>query len=146
MITAACIADAIIRLVETSVEPVTFSRVAREIPGFAGPPYYDVRSHMDKRKIFWTNLTEDGRDALTTVLNGRVALEATSPLPYLLDGNGEMPAPGADENGIWVPLLLHPAKTANLALGPGLFRVPRGALPAAVGLGGRVLDVLHPLH
>jgi hypothetical protein len=80
------ISNEIVGLVERTGGLVTIARIHREIPGFAGPPYRDVRSRADRQKIFWTGMTEAGCQALTSVLNGRVALEPTSPLPYLLDG------------------------------------------------------------
>ena len=119
------IADEIVALVERTDGPVTFHRVEREVSGFGAsePPYRDFYSGQAGRPVvWWSNMSEAGAQALKNVLLGnRIAVEMVNALPYILEGGGL-----ADD--AWQPLVLLPAKQANVSAMNGLFRVPEELL------------------
>jgi hypothetical protein len=109
---ASRMADLIVELVERTDGPVTLARIHREIQGFAKEDphvwqYYLERD--DGEQIIWDGMTEAGLKALNKVMCGRrVAIQyLTSQLLYLIDGCYHR-----SEN--WVPIVLLPAKAANV--------------------------------
>ena len=105
------IADAIVELVERIDGPVTLVQVEREVPGFAGhaPPFYDhVVRHAGRETSYWYDMSEAGVGALQKVLRGRrVAVQFVSQLLYLVED-------GLIEEENWQPIVLLPARAANL--------------------------------
>ena len=118
---ASRIADEIVALVERTDGPVTFYKVQREVAGFgkSEPPY---RSVYRGRLLYWADMTDAGAQALDAVLDGkRVAAEVVDVLPYLSEGGGL-------KDDEWQPVVLLPARQANMSAKNGLFRVPRELL------------------
>jgi len=115
------IADAIVELVERSDGPVTLAQVQREISGFAKhePPSWEhVVKHDGRETSFWSEMTEAGLTALLKVTRERrVAIQFVSILPYILDGC-------LIENEDWQPIVLLPARAANVDSPNWLLRVP----------------------
>jgi hypothetical protein len=71
-----------------------------------------------KLVVLWADMSEAGFQALHDVLHGnRVAIELVNPLIYMLEDGGL-----TDED--WQPIVLLPARGANLSGKNGLFRVP----------------------
>ena len=105
------IADAIVELVERTDGPVTLARVDREVAEFANhePPWWDyVIERGGATTVYWGGMTEAGSAALQKVLRGRrVAVQFVNLLPYLLDGL-------VDDEENWQPIVLLPARAANL--------------------------------
>ena len=118
---ASRIADAIVELVERTDAPVTLARVGREVAGFAKdePPNWSVvMEHNGVEKVHWAGMTEAGSAALYEVMYGRrVAVQFVSPLPYLLEHSLIH-----DEH--WQPIVLLPARAANLDSPNWLVRAP----------------------
>jgi hypothetical protein len=118
---ASRIADAIVELVERTDGSVTLARVAREVAGFAKdqPPTWSfVIEHNGVEKVYWAGMTEAGSAALQKVMYGRrVAVQFVSLLPYLLEHS-----PIHDEH--WQPIVLLPARAANLDSSKWLVRAP----------------------
>jgi hypothetical protein len=127
------IADEIVALVERTAGPVTLCRVHREVAGFgkSEPPY---RSVYRGPLVFWADMSDAGAQALNNVLYGnRVAIQLVDVLPYLLEG-------GALKDENWAPVVLLPAKAANVSTKNGLFRLPEAFLtPAEMRPSWRVL-------
>jgi hypothetical protein len=117
------IADAIVKLVERSRGGVTLFKLDREIPGFAteDPDSWDCYSELGgNQQIYWDGMTEVGTLALQQVLFGnKVAVEFTTPLIYLLLEGRYLNC----EN--WCPVLLYPAKAANVRTPQGLLYLPK---------------------
>jgi hypothetical protein len=120
------IANAIVAYVERADGPVTLCEIEREIPGFAKqePPAWECyRALGGAESVYWAGMTEAGMLALNAVMFGRrLAIQQTTFVPYLLEGR-------VVENENWQPVLLLPAKAANLVTPQALFRVPQFALP-----------------
>jgi hypothetical protein len=115
------IADAIVDLVNDSDGPVTFSRIALEVPGFAAqkPPThgYALELRPGTEMLLWSGMSEAGYLALRKIINGRrVAIQFVSALPYILDC-----FPVDDD---WMPAMLLPTKGAN-------FETPRWLIRAS---------------
>jgi hypothetical protein len=114
------IADAIVELVERSDGPVTLCKVAREVTGFAKeePPSWDYFiKHDGKETLYWCGMTEGGFLALQAVMRGRrVAVQPVNELPYVVDD-------GVIARDNWQPIVLLPAKAANLDSPKWLLRV-----------------------
>ena len=115
------IADAIVELVERIDGPVTLARVEREVPGFAGhaPPFCDhVVRHAGKETSFWYDMSEAGVGALLKVMTGRrVTIQFVNSLPYLLENY-------LIDNENWQPIVLLPARAANVDSPNWLIRAP----------------------
>lgn len=131
------IADAIVDLVERVDGPVTLCEVEREVAGFAkaDPPYWDCyREHGGVQAVYWSGMTKAGADALHQVMFGhRVAVQSVGVATYLLEDR--IPK---DEN--WQPVVLLPAKAANLYTPKVLLRLPETFLSTAeIRDGWRVL-------
>jgi hypothetical protein len=110
-------ADAIVQLVGRTDGPVTLARVEREISGFAkkDPPSWS-QVLVDERFI-WNGMTEAGCAALGQVIYGlRDAIQPVNVLPYLVEDYII-----TDEH--WWPIVLLPAKAANLQTPNFLVRV-----------------------
>jgi hypothetical protein len=105
------IADLIVELVERTNGPVTLAKIAREIPGFAKnePPSWDhIVTHAGGETVIWRGMTEAGEAALHKVMHGRkVAIQFVNLQPYLMDG-------WLVQDEHWCPILLLPARAANL--------------------------------
>jgi hypothetical protein len=108
---ASRIADAIVDLVERTDGPVTLAQIEREIPDFAtsGPPAWEYFLERDDGEtIIWDGMTEAGFMALRKVMSGRrVAVQYVNPLPYILEDC-------FIDDGRWWPVVLLPARAANL--------------------------------
>jgi hypothetical protein len=120
------IADAIIDLVERTDGPVTLAEVDREIPGFAEknhPTKWEyLVEHDDGETVIWAGMTEAGFEALREVISGRrVAVQYVSPMLYFIEG-----CYPRSEN--WMPVVLLPARAANLDTPNGLVRRSQGYL------------------
>jgi hypothetical protein len=104
-------ADAIVELVERTDGPVTLARVDREVPGFAKkepPSWCHVSTTAEGEMLIWDGMTEAGAAALRKVMHERkVAIQFVNMLPYLAEGY-------LLENENWWPIVLLPAKAANL--------------------------------
>jgi hypothetical protein len=115
------IADAIVTLVERTNGPVTLVQVEREIAGFAdheGPSRCHVITHANGETSFWNGVSQAGVAAFRKVMEERlVAIQYVSIVPYLFDG-----CVVPDEH--WQPIVLLPAKAANMATPIGLIRWP----------------------
>ena len=116
------IADAIVELVERCDGPVTLARITREIPGFGTneDPSWDYHiKHEGGVGIIWDGMTEAGTKALSKLIRGRrVAVQLVSAILYLLEGYSIL-----DER--CVPIVLLPARAANLETPAFLLRVAR---------------------
>ena len=116
------IADAIVELVERRDGPVTLAQVQREVPGFAKhePPSWEhVVKHDGRETSFWSEMTEAGLAGLLKVFRERrVAVQFVSVLPYLLEGC-------VIEDDDWQPIVLLPARAANVDSPNWLLRVPQ---------------------
>jgi hypothetical protein len=116
------IADAIVELVERRDGPVTLTQVQREISGFANHEPSSLRhvvKHDGRETSFWSEMTEAGLTALLKVTRERrVAIQFVSMLPYLLDGC-------VIEDDDWQPIVLLPARAANVDSPNWLLRVPQ---------------------
>lgn len=116
------IADAIVDLVERTDGPVTLVQVDREIEGFAKhePPFWDhVLTYAGGEASFWNEMTEAGLAALLKLMSERrVAVQFVSVLPYILDG-------GVIGHENWQPIVLLPARAANVDSRNWLIRVPQ---------------------
>ncbi len=117
------IADAIVNLVEGSDGPVTLAELDRDIPDFATkerPAWNGSINTGDGDQLIWAGMTEAGQLALSKVLyEQRVAVQFVSLLPYLLER-----CVLNEEN--WLPIVLLPAKAANLNTPKWLLRVSPG--------------------
>jgi hypothetical protein len=137
------IAHAIVELVERADGPVTLCKVHREIVGFGAlePPFRATyREEGDIRKVLWADMTKAGAQALDDVMFGqRVAVEVVDALPhYFMEG-------GSLECENWQPIVLLPARAANISTRNGLFRVPPAFLtPTEVRPSWRVLRPAAP--
>jgi hypothetical protein len=104
---ASGIADSIVELVERNDGPVTLAQVNGQVPGFAKEEPRGWSLAVGEAFI-WDGMTEAGCAALWQVTHGhRVAVQFVSPLPYILDGCIAI-------NETWVPIVLLPARAANL--------------------------------
>jgi hypothetical protein len=116
------IADAIVELVERCDGPVTLARITREIPGFGTneDPSWDYHiKHEGGVGIIWDGMTEAGTKALSKVIRGRrVAVQLVRAILYLLEGYSIL-------NERCVPIVLLPARAANLETPAFLLRVAR---------------------
>jgi hypothetical protein len=105
------IADLIVDLVERNDGPVTLVQIDREVPGFAKkepPAWCYVVEHVGGEMFIWEGMTEAGHAALRKVMNGRrVAIQFVNVLPYILEDC-------LIENENWRPIVLLPARAANL--------------------------------
>jgi hypothetical protein len=105
------IADLIVELVERTNGPVTLAKIAREIPGFAKnePPSWDhIVTCAGGETVIWCGMTEAGEAGLYKVMHGRkVAIQFVNLQPYLMDDF-------LVEDEHWCPIVLLPARTANL--------------------------------
>jgi hypothetical protein len=105
------IADAIVELVERTNGPVTLARIEREVSGFAKkePPTFQYSARtVDEEAIIWDGMSEAGATALRVVMVGhRVAVQPVDVRPYLAEGY-------LLKNGNWFPVVLLPARAANL--------------------------------
>lgn len=102
------IADAIVELVERTDGPVTLAQVERDIAGFAKdePPFYGYG--FNTGRFYWNGMTEAGEKGLEQVVRERrVAVQFVSLLPYLLEDC-------IIEDDNWQPIVLLPARAANL--------------------------------
>jgi hypothetical protein len=106
------IADAIVELVEHTDGPVPLGQLNRDIPDFASEEpdaweYYLERN--DGETIIWTNMTEAGVVGLRKAISERrIAIQVlANPLPYVI----AWPYPQCEN---WLPVVLLPAKAANL--------------------------------
>jgi hypothetical protein len=119
------IAEAIVELVERTDGPVTFGRIEREVGGFkakGGLEWDHLIEEQGRERIIWSGMTEAGVAALRRVLSQRsVALEHVSLVIYLVDGHLS-PRAG------WIPMVLLPAKDANVETERWLMRMPKGVL------------------
>jgi hypothetical protein len=115
------IADAIVKLVERIDGPVTFAQIQRDIAGFAAktaPAWDYIIENGAKETVIWTGMTEAGLAALEKLISGRrVAFQSVNVWPYLL---GDVLVDHPD----WQPVVLLPAKGANLSIPQWLMRVP----------------------
>lgn len=122
------IAAAIVDYVERANGPVTLCEIDREIPGFATdlPAAWGCQRELNGRlAVYWTGMTQAGAAALNKVMFGRkLAVQPTTILPYLLER-----ALIRDDN--WQPVLLLPARAANLSTPQALFRLPTEFLERA---------------
>jgi len=116
------IADAIVELVERTDGPVTLARVEREVSGFAKkepPTFHYATQTVDGETIIWDGMTEAGAAALRMVMRGhRVAVQPVDVRPYLAEGY-------LLENENWFPVVLLPARAANLEARHWLVRAPQ---------------------
>jgi hypothetical protein len=116
------IADAIVDLVERTNGPVTLAQVEREIEGFHKdePPFWcHVVTYAGGEASLWDEMTEAGLAALQKVtIERRVTVQFVSILPYILDS-----CVIADES--WQPIVLLPARAANVDSRNWLIRVPQ---------------------
>jgi len=105
------IADLIVDLVERTDGPVTLAQIDREVPGFAKkepPAWCHVVEHAGGEMFIWEGMTEAGHMALRQVMGGRkVAIQFVNELPYILEDC-------FIENENWWPIVLLPARAANL--------------------------------
>jgi hypothetical protein len=115
------IADAIVELVERTDGPVTLAQVDREVPGFAGhaPPFWNhVVMHAGGETSFWYDMSEAGLAALLKVMRGRrVAIQFVNVLLYFVEDR-------LVDNENWQPIVLLPARAANMDTPNWLIRVP----------------------
>lgn len=122
------IAGAIVELVERTDGPVTLCEVGRVVPGFAKrePPCWDCFSELaGVHHVYWDGMTKAGTKALHEVMFGhRVAIQFVNELPYLLEGETI-----GDKD--WCPIMLLPARAANLHTPKGLLRLPQFFLASA---------------
>jgi hypothetical protein len=108
------IAEAIVKLVECTDGPVTLAQIHREIPGFGTKEpsswEYVIERHDGKGEVvIWGGMTEAGLAALRKVMSGRrVAVQRlVNPLLYFIEGH-------CYESENWMPIVLLPARAANL--------------------------------
>ena len=115
------IADAIVELVERTDGPVTFTQIEREIPGFAAKGrrvwQYTIGETPEKPAlVVWGDMTEPGVMALKRVMGERrVAVQYVTPVLYL---------DCLLEHENWAPMVLLPARAANLDTLRWLMRAP----------------------
>ena len=114
------IANSIVELVELEDGPVTLAQINRDITGFAKKDDPSWSYHLDSvvgRWLIWNGMTEPGLVALRTVLRDRrVALQWVDVRLYLIENF-------VLKNDDWRPVLLLPAKAANLDSPDRLLRV-----------------------
>lgn len=107
------IGDFIVKLVNDTDGPVTLLQVEREVRGFAMnglPAWYFSFDRASGDDFVWGGMTEAGEAALRKIIYGRkVAIQFVTPQPYLLDGG----ACYLDRDD-WVPIMLLPARAANI--------------------------------
>jgi len=105
------IADAIVELVERTNGFVTLLQVEREVPGFAThelPSWSYRKEYSGEERVLWDRMTEAGGKGLEKVLHGhRVAIQFVTLLPYILQDC-------IIEDETWLPIVLIPARAANL--------------------------------
>jgi len=107
------IADEIVDFVERAGGPVTLAQIEREVPGFrahhnATRSWEYVIGEDQDENLIWDGMTEEGCDALRSVLVERRVAIQMAPLPiYWLEGRCPV-----DQN--WTPISLIPAGMANL--------------------------------
>ena len=127
------IADAIVELVERTDGPVTLAQVEREVPGFAkhdAPSWGHVLTRPGREISFWSGMTEAGLAALNNVTSERrVAIQYVSLLLYMLED-----CIITDEN--WQPIVMLPARAANLETPNWLMRLPQDAMQTMEGKAG----------
>lgn len=125
------IADAIVELVERTDGPVTLVQVQREIAGFAKhepPSWSHLITHASGELSYWGEMSEAGLAALRKVTEERmVAVQFVNIVPYLVDG-----CVSTDET--WQPIVLLPARAANMDTPTGLVRYPQWFLERMVTL------------
>jgi hypothetical protein len=114
------IADSIVELVERTDGPVTLTRIDREISAFEKkePPAWSMLDCSGR--LIWDGMTEAGLKALHKVIHDRkVAIQLVNALPYILENC-------VLENEDWCPIVLLPAKAANLKTPTLLIRASQG--------------------
>jgi hypothetical protein len=124
------IAALIVDLVNNTDGPVTLAQVDRDVPGFAqkNPPNwgYVIKGKNKKEQLVWNGMSEAGYLALREViLERRVATQLVNALPYLFENC-------VIYNDDWVPMVLIPAKAANLAAPRRLVRLSESTLEAVM--------------
>lgn len=127
------IADAIVELVERTDGSVMLVRVDREVAGFAKyePPFWNyVIERAGVETVYWGGMTEAGQAALQKILRGRrVAVQFVSQLPYLLAGY-------IIDRERWQPIVLLPARAANLDSPKWLVRASKDYVAVALDTPG----------
>jgi len=121
---AADIADEIVELVERTNGPVTLARIHREIEGFAKqepPARLQVVNTAVGEMVIWDGMTEAGNEALRKVMYERmVAIQSLlNKQPYRAEGF-------LLEDKNWLPIVLLPARAANLESPNWLIRASQG--------------------
>ena len=119
------IANAIVDLVERTDGFVTLAEVEREVAGFAehgAPSWSCVNEHAGKETVFWNGMTEAGEKALKKVLRERrVTIQFVNLLPYILENC-------IIKDANWQPIVLLPARAANLDTPNWLLRLPQAII------------------
>lgn len=124
------IANEIVELVEGTDGPVTLAQVERDVAGFAKdePPFW--RYGFKTGRFYWDGMTEAGEKAFEQVVHERrVAVQFVSLLPYLLED-----CLINDDN--WRPIVLLPARAANLSSPKFLVRASQDYVEVALGKPG----------
>lgn len=124
------IADAIVELVELTDGPVTLAQVERDVAGFAKeePPFW--RYGFKTGRFYWNGMTEAGEKALEQVMHERrVTVQFVSLLPYILED-----CLIKDDN--WQPIVLLPARAANLDSPTFLVRASQDCVSVALATPG----------
>jgi hypothetical protein len=89
-----------------------------------------VKEDEGKETVYWSGMTEPGLMALIEVIDCRkVAVQLVTAQAYILGG-----AFLRDQN--WQPILLLPARAANLDGPGGLLRVPQAAISDVLPMPG----------
>jgi hypothetical protein len=112
------IADAIVDLVEHNDGPVSLVQVERQIPGFAtqDSPAWCYTVGENDQFMVWEGMTKAGSLALGRVISGgRVAIQPVSAVLYLAEGRVWCPTTDAEPQ--WMPIVLLPARAANVHAG-----------------------------
>jgi len=127
------IADAIVELVERTNGPVTLAQVEREVAGFAkhdAPSWAHVVTRPRGETSFWEGMTEAGVAALHNVMDERrVAIQFVNLLPYMMEDC-------LLQNEEWQPIVLLPARAANLDTPNWLMRLPQAIRKTMKGKAG----------
>jgi hypothetical protein len=131
-------------IVERTDGPVTLADIHREIPGFAEknhPTKWEyLVEHHGGETVIWAGMTEAGFEALRKVISGRrVAVQYVSPLLYFIEG-----CYPRSEN--WMPVVLLPARAANLDTPNWLLRGSQDYLAYRKGLQGYRLLTPSPVR
>jgi hypothetical protein len=140
--TAAAISNAIVELVERTDGPVTFARIEREIPGFAGRAPLSCSYTVDSPEgeiLIWAGMTQAGGKALRDVLRGyKVTIQFVAlPLHFALEEC-------FINNDNWWPAVLLPARAANLRTDKWLMRASSAFQKYSTERGVRTFQPLTP--